>query len=355
MPFYTTPQGRGVIPEDHKYCYLTSRAAAFREADLILVVGTRMNYVIGHAAPPRWNAAAKIVRIDIDPIEIASRRAASTSAWSLMPGSPSSSSRRRSAGKVTPAPTRLARAAAHPQRPEDGRSGAGALQPAVADPSAAAVQGGSRLHGPRCVLCVDGQEILNFGRQAIPQFTARHRINSGAFGTMGVGMPFGIGAKVALPDKQVIVLHGDGSFGMNAMEFDTAVRHNLPIITVISQNGGWTGDPQQGRSPAAISATRVSTSSPKPRRPRRVGREARGHPPGAGARQEGDRGRQAGARLRRHRLQRARDDDRLHQLLDLTIGALKCKRPVREHRPFRLWTGDRLSGAAPGWSRRPRY
>ena len=43
-----------------------------------------------------------------------------------------------------------------------------------------------------CVLCVDGQEILNFGRQAIPQYTARHRINSGAFGTMGVGMPFGI-------------------------------------------------------------------------------------------------------------------------------------------------------------------
>ena len=52
-----------------------------------------------------------------------------------------------------------------------------------------------------CILCVDGQEILNYGRQAIPQFTARHRINSGAFGTMGVGMPFGVGAKVAKPDK----------------------------------------------------------------------------------------------------------------------------------------------------------
>jgi len=64
---------------------------------------------------------------------------------------------------------------------------------------------------------------------------------------MGVGMPFGIGAKVACPDKQVIVLHGDGSFGMNAMEFDTAVRHKLAILTVISLNGGWTGDPQKER------------------------------------------------------------------------------------------------------------
>jgi thiamine pyrophosphate-dependent acetolactate synthase large subunit-like protein len=53
MPFYTTPQGRGVVPEDHAYCYLTARSTAFREADLILIVGTRMNYVIGHAAPPR--------------------------------------------------------------------------------------------------------------------------------------------------------------------------------------------------------------------------------------------------------------------------------------------------------------
>src|SRR5262245_32190301 len=99
-----------------------------------------------------------------------------------------------------------------------------------------------------CILCVDGQEILNYGRQAIPQYAARHRINSGAFGTMGVGMPFGVGAKVAKPDKQVIVLHGDGSFGMNAMEFDTAVRHNLPILTVISQNGGWTSDPNKDQT-----------------------------------------------------------------------------------------------------------
>jgi acetolactate synthase-1/2/3 large subunit len=57
---------------------------------------------------------------------------------------------------------------------------------------------------------------------------------------MGVGLPFGLGAKVAKPDAQVLVLHGDGSFGLNAMEVDTAVRHNLPVVTVISNNGGWT-------------------------------------------------------------------------------------------------------------------
>jgi len=62
---------------------------------------------------------------------------------------------------------------------------------------------------------------------------------------MGVGLPLGVGAKVAAPDKQVLVLHGDGSFGMNAMEIDTAVRHNIPITVVISMNGGWTADPKK--------------------------------------------------------------------------------------------------------------
>jgi acetolactate synthase-1/2/3 large subunit len=65
-------------------------------------------------------------------------------------------------------------------------------------------------------------------------------MNSGTLGTMGVGVPYGVGVKAACPDKQVLVLHGDGSFGMNGMELDTAVRFNLPFVTVISLNGGWT-------------------------------------------------------------------------------------------------------------------
>ena len=92
------------------------------------------------------------------------------------------------------------------------------------------------------ILVVDGQEILNFGRQSIPTYYPGHRLNSGAFGTMGTGLPFGNGAKVAKPDKQVVVLHGDGSFGINAMEIDTAVRHHINTVVVISNNGGWTAN-----------------------------------------------------------------------------------------------------------------
>src|ERR1700751_4118481 len=70
IPFYTTPQGRGVVPDDHPYAYLTMRNDAFREADLIIILGTRTNYVIGHALTPRVGPNAKVARIDIDPEEM---------------------------------------------------------------------------------------------------------------------------------------------------------------------------------------------------------------------------------------------------------------------------------------------
>ena len=264
IPFYTTPQGRGVIPEDHKYCYLTSRAAAFRDADLILVVGTRMNYIIGHAAPPRWNANAKIVRIDIDPIEIASVAAqARRRRRRRMPGSPSSSSRRRSTARSTPATYETWRERLRTRNVQK-----------TAEAEQALSNGASPIHPLRlckevrdfmdrdCVLCVDGQEILNFGRQAIPQFTARHRINSGAFGTMGVGHAVrrrrqGGAARQA----------GDRAARRRLVRHERdGVRHRrapqLPILTIISQNGGWTGDPNKEKPGRDLGYPR-STSSPR--------------------------------------------------------------------------------------------
>jgi len=90
------------------------------------------------------------------------------------------------------------------------------------------------------ILVVDGHEILNFARQSIPIYEAGCSLNAGPHGCMGVGIPFGIGAKVAAPDKPVLVLSGDGAFGWNGMEMDTAIRHKLPMVVVVSNNGGFT-------------------------------------------------------------------------------------------------------------------
>jgi thiamine pyrophosphate-dependent acetolactate synthase large subunit-like protein len=243
IPFYTTPQSRGVIPEDHDYCYLTARGTAFREADLILVVGTRLNYVVGHGAPPRFNAEAKLVRVDIDPAEIAGGGRADIAI----------------AGDARAVLAQLTEAAQGRLSPQSFAAWRERLRgrndSRAAENEARLNSADVPIHPLRLcrevrdfmardgVLVVDGQEILNFGRQSIPTHTAGHRINSGVFGTMGVGLPCGLGAKAAKPDAQVVVLHGDGSFGLNAMELDTCVRHGLPVLVVLSNNGGWTADP----------------------------------------------------------------------------------------------------------------
>lgn len=249
IPFYTTPQGRGVIPEDHELSFLSARATAFREADLVMVVGTRLNYVIDYALPPRFAEDVRVIQVDIDPGEIGSTRHVDAGL----------------VGDAAAVLGQLTEAAAGRLKP--GRFGgwAGRLaeinREKAMDQEKAMATDQTPIHPLRlcrevrdflnrdAVLCVDGQEILNYGRQSIPTYVAGHRLNSGPFGTMGVGLPYGLGASVAMPDKQVLVLHGDGSFGLNAMELDTAVRHSLAVLTVISNNGGWTARdrPKVGR------------------------------------------------------------------------------------------------------------
>ena len=244
IPFYTTPQGRGVIPEDHPLSYMTVRSAAFREADLIMIIGTRMNYIIGHAAPPRFNKDATIIRIDIDEDEI------------------STSPRKIDIGIVGDAKAVLHQINSRldgvvnkdsflewrnrlsdEEASKRSRPGGNSVSDAVPIHPLRLCEEVKNFMDRDAILVVDGQEILNYGRQSMPTFEPGHRLNSGPFGTMGVGLPFGLGAKIAKPDCQVIVVHGDGSFGLNAMELDTAVRHGINVLVVISLNGGWTADP----------------------------------------------------------------------------------------------------------------
>jgi acetolactate synthase-1/2/3 large subunit len=245
IPFYATPQGRGCVPEDHAYSYPAARSYAFKNADVVMVAATRLNYPLSFGRPPRFNAKAKFIHIDIDPADI-------------------DTGQRADVGIVGDARSVLEQllencpAALTPERYAAWRQQLKADDEAKAREQEPGLNADMvPIHPMRlcreirdfmdrdAILAVDGQEILSYGRQCIPTFFPAHRLNSGPFGMMGVGMPFGIGAKIAKPDKQVIVLHGDGSFGLNGMELDTAVRHKIPVIVVISLNGGWTADPKQ--------------------------------------------------------------------------------------------------------------
>ena len=256
IPFYTTPQGRGVIPDDHALSCLAARTTAFSKADCILIVGTRMNYINGHFTAPRFSANARIIQVNIDAGEIGLTRPCDV-------------------GIVGDAKAVLEQLMDEAQGKLDSRRySAWVEQLQEVDRSRTAEQekrmssGAVPIHPLRlckevrdfldrdAYLIVDGQEILNYGRQSIPTFEPGHRLNSGTWGTMGVGLPFGLGVKAAHPGKQVMVLHGDGSFGLNGMELDTAVRHGLNVVCVVSLNGGWTADPDRDKPGRELGYTR---------------------------------------------------------------------------------------------------
>ncbi len=244
IPFYTTPQGRGVVPDDHELSFLTARSTAFREADCLLVVGTRFNYMLAYGQPPRFAADIKVIQVDIDPVEIGHNRAVDVG---IVGDAAAVLGQLAAAANGTLAPKAYAdwveRLRQIDRRKRQEQEAAISTNKIPIHPLRLCKEIRDYLDRD-AILAVDGHEILNYGRQVIPTFVPGHRLNSGPLGTMGVGLPFGLGAKVAKPDKQVLVLHGDGSFGLNAMELDTAIRFKLPVVTVISNNGGWSADPE---------------------------------------------------------------------------------------------------------------
>lgn len=254
IPFWTTPQGRGVVPEDHPLCFLNARSSAWREADCALIIGTRNNYVIGFAKD-RFPKDMKVVQVNLDPGEIGHNRPvdigivgdAKVVLQQML---------QAAQGKFQQGETAWVRKLReiNIQKQEEMEAKMSTDQEPI-HPLRLCKEVRDFLDRD-AVLIVDGQETLNYGRQSIPTHVAGHRMNSGPFGTMGVNVPLGVGAKVSLPDKQVLVLTGDGSFGMNAMEMDTAIRHKLNIVTVISNNGGWTADPTHSKPGRNLGFTR---------------------------------------------------------------------------------------------------
>jgi len=240
IPFYTTPQGRGVVPEDHPLAFSAARSMAFREADVVLVIGARASAMLSHLRAPRFSPNAKFINVNVDGKEIGHNRGVEVGI----------------VGDAKLVLAQLTQEAAGKFRPREETTWVSQLS---AKQRSNEERETPLLHSDQVpihplrlcrelreiitrdtILVVDGHEILNFARQSIPIFHPGTSINAGPHGCMGIGVPFGIGAQAARPDRQVVVLCGDGAFGWNGMEMDTAIRHRLPIVVVVSNNAGFT-------------------------------------------------------------------------------------------------------------------
>ena len=240
IPFFTTPQGRGVIAEDHQRSFPAARSTAFREADVVLVIGARANSMLSHLRAPRFSPDARFINVNLDGREIGHNRAAEIGIIG-------------DARLVLEQLTDEAKSRFNPKEESAWVAQLAAKHRSNLERSAPLLHSDKLpIHPLRLcnelkdvisrdtILVVDGHEILNFARQSIPIYQARASLNAGPHGCMGVGIPFGVGAQAAAPDRPVVVLSGDGAFGWNGMEMDTAIRHKLPIVVVVSNNGGFT-------------------------------------------------------------------------------------------------------------------
>ena len=249
IPVFTSAFGRGTIPDTHPLCFESSLAirpgaalVANTGADLVLFLGARMSlyYLFGDL----FNAQAKIIQVDIEPEEIGRNRSVDLAVVSdvrellkaanrlVRKKKKSDSFRQRFAGWVS----------ALEKADEEGKA------PAKSDwqsenipihPLRLASEINQFMDRKGDIVVADGGDTqVWMGITRTIRNSGRY-LDAGLYGCLGVGIPYANAAKLRYPDQRVCLIIGDGSVGFNFMEFETALRKNLPIVMVISNDLGW--------------------------------------------------------------------------------------------------------------------
>ncbi len=249
MPFLTSPMGRGFIPDDHPLNFGGARSAMMGNADVIQVVGSRLNWMFGFGR--QFPADAQVIHIDIEPEEIGANRGvevgiigdAKAVLQQLLA---------ELAGKIEGVAEKAAEGpwlSALRERVENNAAALAERLNSDAEPiiTPRLLREVRDIFPRETIYSVDGQITLATGRQVLLSYTPASRLNSGSNGCMGVGVPFAIGAKLARPEVPVVSINGDCAFGFNAMEMETAVRCKLPIVFLVNNNAGIVGKNLEAR------------------------------------------------------------------------------------------------------------
>lgn len=233
-PVYLNDMGRGCLPQDHPQFFSRSRRAAFQEADVILFVGTLMDFRLRYG---RGFEQARVIDIDVDPGEIGRNRGAEVG----IEGDPRSVLEQIS-GEMGDTryehPHWLRGLRDHETKVAEMRqkwlhSDAVPIHPLhLCHEMAAFVDDDTIVVG-------DGGDIVALASQVLPINHPGQFMHPGPLGTLGVGTGFCIAAKVTNPQKKVLMVNGDGSFGLNGFDFDTLVRFELPVVSVVGNDRQW--------------------------------------------------------------------------------------------------------------------
>jgi acetolactate synthase-1/2/3 large subunit len=237
IPVFLNGMGRGCLPADHELCFSRARGKGLKEADVALVVGVPLDFRLGFGGS--FGEETKIIWLDEAPNELSANRTpeielvggiASTLAamWEGEGGAGARGTtqawtdalRQAEDEKLAAEADELAddRAPLHPLRVY------GELAPML-DRDA--------------IVIGDGGDFVSYAGRVMATYEAGCWMDPGPYGCLGAGPGQAIGAKVAHPERQVVCLLGDGAFGFSGLEFDTMVRHNLPVVGIVGNNGIW--------------------------------------------------------------------------------------------------------------------
>jgi acetolactate synthase-1/2/3 large subunit len=234
LPLTVNGMGRGMLPPDHRLFFSRARSQALREADLILLIGAVLDFRLNFGQPPVFSEDARLIYVDMDdhrkhrPAEVAVygnvRAAIHDLAVAVRGTSP-----RQSWLESLRAAEAVGRERDRPMTQSDSSPVHPARLIAEVD----------RFADPDAIIVGDGGDFVSFAGRLIERSRPGLWIDPGPFGALGSGPGYAMAAKLARPDRQVVLLSGDGAFGFSAMEFDTMVRHHIPVVCVVGNNGIW--------------------------------------------------------------------------------------------------------------------
>ncbi|HYM14520.1 MAG TPA: thiamine pyrophosphate-binding protein [Dehalococcoidia bacterium] len=234
-PIYLNDMGRGMVAQDHPQFMSRTRRTAFGEADVILFAGTMMDFRLRYGQS--INKAAKVISLDIDPNELGRNRGVDVG----IEGDPRSALQQMTAelpGKAVRHDEWLAKL-------RDGETKIVELRQRWLHADNTPIHPlrlcneMAKFVNDDTIVVGDGGDIVATASQVLPVNQPGQFMGPGPLGTLGVGTGFCIAAKSVYPKKRVLMVNGDGAFGLNGFDFDTLVRFDMPVVSVVGNDRQW--------------------------------------------------------------------------------------------------------------------
>jgi acetolactate synthase-1/2/3 large subunit len=235
-PFFLNGMARGALPYAHDCLFTRSRRQALAESDAVFVFGTPFDFRVDYGRPGTWNPSAKVVQVDLDGAEIGRNRSI---AVGIHGDSGLVLQQLLDAGAAKDSAEWLAKMRAA----EDQRRGKmrAEIESNSNPPNPLRVchELGKRL-GKEDIVVGDGGDFVATAAYTIPLEWPQLWMDPGPLGTLGVGPGYAMAAALTRPEARTVIVFGDGSFGLHAMEFEAMARQKLPVIALIGNDAAWT-------------------------------------------------------------------------------------------------------------------